>query len=45
MLEGLLELNARIRRELTYRSGVTDLATPVREVLRRREGSARTSPT
>ncbi|MDN3568185.1 transglutaminase family protein [Paeniroseomonas aquatica] len=38
VLEGLLELNARIRRELTYRSGVTDLATPVREVLRRREG-------
>ncbi|MDB5372046.1 MAG: transglutaminase domain protein [Belnapia sp.] len=38
VLEGLLELNLRIRREFTYRSGVTDLSTPVAEVLRRREG-------
>ena len=38
VLAGLLELNARIRREFTYRSGVTDLSTPVAEVLRRREG-------
>lgn len=38
VLEGLLELNLRIRRDFTYRSGVTDLSTPVAEVLRRREG-------
>ena len=38
VLEALLELNGRIRREFAYRSGVTDLATPVAEVLRRREG-------
>lgn len=38
VLEGLLELNTRIRRDFTYRSGVTDLNTPVSEVLARREG-------
>jgi transglutaminase-like putative cysteine protease len=38
VLEGLLELNTRIRRDFTYRSGVTDLGTPVSEVLARREG-------
>lgn len=38
VLEGLLDLNARIRRDFTYRPGVTSLATPVAEVLARREG-------
>ena len=38
VLEGLLELNDRIHRDFTFRAGVTDLATPVAEVLRRREG-------
>ncbi|MBL6454201.1 transglutaminase family protein [Belnapia sp. T6] len=38
VLEGLLELNSRIRREFAYRSGVTSLSTPVAEVLARREG-------
>lgn len=38
VLQGLLELNDRIHRDFTFRAGVTDLATPVAEVLRRREG-------
>lgn len=38
VLEALLDLNARIRREFSFRAGVTTLATPVSEVLARREG-------
>ncbi|SDB33000.1 transglutaminase family protein [Belnapia rosea] len=38
VLEGLLELNTRIRREFAYRPGATSLATPVAEVLKRRQG-------
>ncbi|MBL6080749.1 transglutaminase family protein [Belnapia sp. T18] len=38
VLEGLLELTARIRGDFTYRPGATSLATPVAEVLARREG-------
>jgi transglutaminase-like putative cysteine protease len=38
VLAGLLELNARIARDFTFRAGVTSLATPVEEVLARREG-------
>ena len=38
VLPALLELNARIRRDFTFRAGVTTTSTPVREVLRRREG-------
>ncbi len=38
VLDGLLDLNARFRREFRFRSGVTGIATPVEEVLRRREG-------
>ncbi len=38
VLEGLLDLNARIRREFAYRPGTTSLATPVAEVLERRQG-------
>lgn len=38
VLAGLLELNARIRGDFRFRAGVTDLSTPVGEVLRRREG-------
>ncbi|WP_200306892.1 transglutaminase-like domain-containing protein, partial [Paracraurococcus ruber] len=38
VLEGLLDLNGRIRREFRFRAGVTDISTPVAEVLRRREG-------
>ncbi len=38
VLEGLLDLNARIRRDFAYRPGATSLATPVAEVLARREG-------
>ena len=38
VLEGLLDLNARFRREFRFRSGVTGISTPVEEVLRRREG-------
>jgi transglutaminase-like putative cysteine protease len=37
-LMALLELNARIKRDFTFRPGVTTTATPIRDVLRRREG-------
>ncbi|MDE2008239.1 MAG: transglutaminase family protein [Rhodospirillales bacterium] len=37
-LAGLVDLNARIHREFRFRAGVTDIATPVAEILRRREG-------
>ena len=38
VLAGLLELNTRIYREFTFRSGVTTTATTIREVLTRRQG-------
>ncbi|TCZ63189.1 transglutaminase family protein [Roseicella aquatilis] len=38
VLAGLLDLNARIRAEFRFRAGVTDLSTPVTEVLATREG-------
>ena len=38
VLAALLELNARIRRDFTFRAGVTTTSTPIAEVLRRREG-------
>ncbi len=38
VLEGLLELNHRIRTEFRFRAGVTTLSTPISEVLERREG-------
>ena len=38
VLAGLLELTTRMRREFTFRAGVTTTSTPVAEVLRRREG-------
>ena len=38
MLAGLLDLNGRIRADFRFRAGVTDLHTPVAEILRRREG-------
>jgi len=38
VLEGLLELNQRIHADFRFRAGVTTLATPVAEVMTRREG-------
>ena len=38
VLAGLVDLNRRIRSDFRFRSGVTDLHTPVAEILRRREG-------
>lgn len=38
VLAVLLDLNARIKRDFTFRPGVTTTSTPVRDVLRRREG-------
>lgn len=38
ILAALIDLNARIRRDFTFRPGVTTLATPIDDVLRRREG-------
>ncbi len=38
VLEGLVALTRRIYREFTYKGGVTDIYTPVSEVLRRRQG-------
>ena len=38
ILAALLDLNARIRREFTFRAGVTTIATPVATVLRQRAG-------
>ena len=38
VLEGLLELMARIREDFVFRSGVTTVSTPIATVLERREG-------
>jgi transglutaminase-like putative cysteine protease len=38
VLEGLLELNLRIRRDFKFRAGVTSISTPVGQVMQRREG-------
>jgi transglutaminase-like putative cysteine protease len=38
ILEALLDLNARIRRDFTFRPGVTSVDTPVRQVLAQRAG-------
>ena len=38
VLEGLLELNSRIRRDFRFRAGVTTIATPVSQLMQRREG-------
>ncbi len=38
VLEALLDLNAAIKRDFTFRSGVTTTSTKIAEVLRRREG-------
>ncbi|MFB9971002.1 transglutaminase N-terminal domain-containing protein [Pseudoroseomonas cervicalis] len=38
VLEGLLELNGRIKRDFTFRAGVTGIATPVAQVLAQRAG-------
>jgi transglutaminase-like putative cysteine protease len=38
VLDALLDLNASIRRDFTFRPGVTTTNTPIAEVLRRREG-------
>jgi len=38
VLAALLDLNARIRRDFTFRAGVTTTSTPIAEVLRRRQG-------
>ena len=38
VLAALLDLNAQIRRDFTFRAGVTTTSTPIAEVLRRREG-------
>ena len=38
ILAVLLDINARIKRDFTFRSGVTTTSTPIREVLRRRQG-------
>lgn len=38
ILAALLDLNARIAREFSFRAGVTTIATPVEEVLRKRQG-------
>jgi transglutaminase-like putative cysteine protease len=38
VLAGLLELNARIRADFAYRSGVTHVSTSVAELLRKRAG-------
>lgn len=38
VLAGLLALNNRIRGEFSFRAGVTTLATPISQVLERREG-------
>ncbi len=38
VLEGLVELNNRIRADFRFRAGVTTLSTPISEVLERREG-------
>lgn len=38
VLAALLDLNNRFRRDFTFRTGVTNISTPVAQVLRRREG-------
>jgi transglutaminase-like putative cysteine protease len=38
VLAGLLDLNARIRRDFTFRPGVTGISTPVSQVLAQRAG-------
>ena len=38
VLEGLLELNRRIRQEFVFQAGVTSITTPITEVLRDRRG-------
>jgi transglutaminase-like putative cysteine protease len=38
ILEGVLDLNARIRRDFDFRAGVTTVNTPVRQVLAQRAG-------
>jgi len=38
ILDGVLDLNARIRREFAFRAGVTTISTPISEVLARRHG-------
>ena len=38
ILEALLDLNTRIKRDFTYKSGVTTVNTPVRQVLAQRAG-------
>jgi transglutaminase-like putative cysteine protease len=38
ILEALLDLNLRIRRDFTFRAGVTNVHTPVRQVLAQRAG-------
>jgi transglutaminase-like putative cysteine protease len=38
ILEGVLDFNARIRRDFAFRSGVTTVNTPVRQVLAQRAG-------
>ena len=38
ILAGLLDLNARIARDFRFRAGVTTIATPVEDVLSRRQG-------
>lgn len=38
ILEGLLDLNARIKADFAYRTGATSVSTPVAEVMQRRIG-------
>jgi len=38
ILEGVLDFNARIRRDFAFRAGVTTINTPVRQVLAQRAG-------
>jgi len=38
VLAGLLDLNARMRRDFSFQAGVTSITTPVAEVLRTRRG-------
>jgi transglutaminase-like putative cysteine protease len=38
LLEGVLDLTARIYKTFTYQSGATDVATPIEEVLRTKRG-------
>ncbi|HZH46200.1 MAG TPA: transglutaminase family protein [Roseococcus sp.] len=38
VLDGLLELNARMGREFTFQAGVTSITTPIAEVIRDRRG-------